>query len=323
VFLQEWPLTFFTILSQMAVGAFIILGLIQVSSRRRVGAVADKARAEAKAQALERVSDAALYAIGPLMVAGFIAAFFHLGNPMNGINVIRGVPSSPLAQEVMMGVGFAVQGFAFAATQWFHWGSSRLRFVLAIVTALWGLAFVWSMARLYMLPTIPHWDQWTTPAQLYVTTFLSGALAIGTALAWFPKLRDKPWLNKPMPANRRPADMSDTHVDYVNRLVQRSLQGIGVLSVLLLPVELFVIIFAYSRPDSVNPAAFAFPTGWFVLRLALLIIGAGLMGLFLARTKRDDINLLLTLVMTSYILVTISEVIGRFIFYGGMDRIGI
>lgn len=47
------------------------------------------------------------------------------------------------------------------------------------------------------------------------------------------------------------------------------------------------------------------------------------MGLFLARTKRDDINLLLTLAMTSYILVTISEVIGRFIFYGGMDRIGV
>lgn len=55
----------------------------------------------------------------------------------------------------------------------------------------------------------------------------------------------------------------------------------------------------------------------------LLIIGAGLMGLFLARNKREHMNLLLTLVMTSYILVTVSEVIGRFIFYGGMDRIGI
>lgn len=47
MFLQEWPLTVFTILSQMAVGAFIILGFLQVSSRRRVRAVADKDRAAA------------------------------------------------------------------------------------------------------------------------------------------------------------------------------------------------------------------------------------------------------------------------------------
>lgn len=321
MFLQEWPLTFFTILSQMAVGAFIILGFIQVTARRSVARAGDSA--EAKSQALERVSDAALYAIGPLMVAGFVAAFFHLGNPINGFNVLRGIGNSPLAQEVMMGAGFAVLGFAFAATQWFHWGSPKLRFGLAIITALWGLAFVWSMARLYMLPTIPHWNHWTTPAQFYVTTFLTGALAIGTALAWFPKLRNKAWLNKLMPANRQPADMTPEHVEHVNTLVQRALKGIGVAAVLLLPVGLFVIIFAYSRPESVNPAAFEFPTGWFVVRLVLLIIGAGLMGLFLARNKREHMNLLLTLVMTSYILVTVSEVIGRFIFYGGMDRIGI
>lgn len=222
MFLQEWPLTFFTILSQMAVGAFIILGFIQVTARRSVARAGDSAEAKAKSQALERVSDAALYAIGPLMVAGFVAAFFHLGNPINGFNVLRGIGNSPLAQEVMMGAGFAVLGFAFAATQWFHWGSPKLRFGLAIITALWGLAFVWSMARLYMLPTIPHWNHWTTPAQFYVTTFLTGALAIGTALAWFPKLRNKAWLNKLMPANRQPADMTPEHVEHVNTLVQRA-----------------------------------------------------------------------------------------------------
>src|SRR5699024_7345499 len=97
--------------------------------------------------------------------------------------------------------------------------------------------------------------------QFHVTTFLIGALAIGAALAWIPKLRDKPWLNSLMPANRRPADMHDAHVAYVNRLVQRSLQGIHVLCVPLLPIDLFVIIFAYSPPDAVNPAAFAFPAG--------------------------------------------------------------
>ena len=320
MYLQEWPLALFTILSQMAVGAFIVLGLIQSIARLRYSG---SVNTEVKKQALERVSDSALYAIGPIMVAAFFAAFFHLGNPMNGFNVLRGVGHSPLAQEVVMGAGFAVLGFAFAACQWFHWGTPSWRFVLAIITALWGLVFVWSMARLCMLPTIPHWNHWTTPAQFYVTTFLTGALAIGTALAWFPKLRDKAWLNKLMPANRQPADMTTEHIDQVNTLVYKALKGIGVMAVLLLPVELFMIIFAYIRPESVNPAVFDVPTAWFVIRLILLIVGAGLMGLFLARAKLEHMNFLLTLVMTSYILVTISEIIGRFIFYGGMDRIGI
>lgn len=117
--------------------------------------------------------------------------------------------------------------------------------------------------------------------------------------------------------------MTTEHIDQVNTLVYKALKGIGVMAVLLLPVELFMIIFAYIRPESVNPAVFEFPTAWFVIRLILLIVGAGLMGLFLARAKLEHMNFLLTLVMTSYILVTISEIIGRFIFYGGMDRIGI
>lgn len=69
-----------------------------------------------------------------------------------------------------------------------------------------------------------------------------------------------------------------------------------------------------------------------VVRLVLLVIGAGLMGMFLIKMTRSQTvnkglltrsNAVLALVTISYILVIVSEVIGRFMFYGSMDRIGI
>ena len=61
--LHEWPLTLFTVFGQMAVGAFIVLGLIQVLGRRTHSTAV-----------IDRVATPALYAIGPIMVAGFFAA---------------------------------------------------------------------------------------------------------------------------------------------------------------------------------------------------------------------------------------------------------
>ncbi|MDR7329846.1 dimethyl sulfoxide reductase anchor subunit family protein [Corynebacterium guangdongense] len=316
---HEWPLTLFTVFGQMAVGAFIVLGLIQVLGRRTHST-----------RVIDRVATPALYAIGPIMVAGFLAAFFHLGNPLHALNALRGWNSSALTQEVLAGVVFAAAGFLFALAQYFRWFSARVRTVLAVLTAVVGVVFIWTMARLYMLPTIPAWDHWTTPAQFYLTALSTGALAIGVAFASWPFLRHAGWLNRLMPAHR---DQEDVDENEVLALVATALRWIGVTVVVLLPLELVVLMFFYGRPDSVNPAEYAFPMLWFILRVALLIAGAGLMGLSLvqlaARAEDGSIQqvraqrTLLVLVTAAYLLVSLSALIGRFIFYGANDRIGI
>ena len=68
--LHELPLVTFTIIAQMCVGAFVTLGVIHV-----LGAAVPR-------RVMDRVSDPALYALGPLLVLGLAASTFHLGSPL-------------------------------------------------------------------------------------------------------------------------------------------------------------------------------------------------------------------------------------------------
>ena len=59
---QEWALILFTILSQMAVGAFWVLGVVHTYARRKAGETA-----------ADRMSDGALMVIGPVLALAFVA----------------------------------------------------------------------------------------------------------------------------------------------------------------------------------------------------------------------------------------------------------
>ncbi|WKD58812.1 dimethyl sulfoxide reductase anchor subunit family protein [Corynebacterium caspium] len=317
--LHEWPLTLFTVLAQMSVGAFITLGIIQLAGRRKFSSAV-----------VDRVADPALYAIGPIMICSFVASMFHLGNPLHAPNVLRGVGHSPLSQEIVMGMGFAALGFAFAACQYFGWLSPKLRSFLAILTAAWGVVFVYVMASLYMIITVPAWNNWTTPVSFYLTSLITGSLAIAVALTSYHWLGDKAWLNKLMPRNELHSaeEERDTAL-----LIPQALQWIGVIVMVAVPLQLVVLLVSALRND--GPAAhFEFsPVAW-VIRLVFLLVGAGLMVAYLLnqssilRPVSDAANhaaykRVLITVTSSYVLITISAILGRFIFYGGFNHVGL
>jgi len=117
--LHELPLVIFTIIAQMSVGSFVVLGLIHLFGAR------------AGRGAIDKVSDPALYAIGPILVLGLLASMTHLGTPIRAINALRHLDSSWLSREILFGLLFAAVGGAFAFSQWFKWLTPRLRQVLA------------------------------------------------------------------------------------------------------------------------------------------------------------------------------------------------
>ena len=84
---QEWALILFTILSQMAVGAFWVLGVVHFYARRKMGETA-----------ANRMSDGALLVIGPVLVLAFVASLFHLGSPLNAPRAVIGLGSSWLSR---------------------------------------------------------------------------------------------------------------------------------------------------------------------------------------------------------------------------------
>ncbi|MGM0619240.1 MAG: DmsC/YnfH family molybdoenzyme membrane anchor subunit, partial [Actinomycetota bacterium] len=87
----ELSMVVFTIFAQMSVGAFIVLGVVQLAAQVRGGRSAEE---------VDRITDPALYAVGVTLALGLIASVFHLGTPMNAINVLRSLDASWLSREI-------------------------------------------------------------------------------------------------------------------------------------------------------------------------------------------------------------------------------
>lgn len=303
---HDWPLVLFTILAQMSVGSFWVLGIVHYSAKR-----------QASVEEADRMSDYALLAIGPVLALGLLASLLHLGNPLNAYRAIFNLGSSWLSMEILSGVLFAGLGALFTLMQWRKIGSFAMRNVVALITALIGFWLVYSMARVYMLSTIPTWNIWTTPVTFFTTTLLLGSLAVGVAfVANYGHLR------------RQKSDNAPVQGD----LLRNTMRWITVAAVVLLGVE-FVVIplhYAYLATESVattEAVRLLLSQYGFVLmmRLLFVFIGAGLLAVFGYRNAFSPGReaLLGQLAYAGFALVFVSEVMGRFLFYASYANIGL
>ncbi|MCC2307916.1 dimethyl sulfoxide reductase anchor subunit family protein [Cellulomonas chengniuliangii] len=334
---HELPLVAFTILAQMSVGSFVVLGVIHLFGIRKHGH-----------GAVDKLSDPALYAIGPAMVLGLIASIFHLGSPMNALNTINHLGSSWLSREIFFGSAFACMGAVFAVVQWRRWLTPLLRQILAGATALVGLVLVYSMSMVYMLPTVPAWNHWATPVTFFTTTFLLGALAVGAALVIVYTYRQRTTATAGSTdavatetgteasggvdvATAVVVEIDDQTRASTNALLRSSLRMIAAASIVLLGIE-FVVLPTYAldlatgNANAQASAATLMTAGGAVLltRLILVFLGAGLLGFFLYRSAaRGHQRHLVYLATSAFVLVFASETIGRILFYSSFDRIGI
>ena len=303
---HEWSLVIFTILAQMSVGSFIVLGVIHFFTRRAEGE-----------EAANRLSDRALLAIGPVLVLAMLASLFHLGNPVNAPRAVTNIGSSWLSREIMFGVLFAVLGGVFAIMQWRKMASFSVRNIVAILAAVAGVALVYSMSMVYMLPTQPAWNTLATPVFFASATLLLGLFAIGAAY-----VANYAYVQRTDPGGAKE----------VRTLMSSALRWIAVAAVLVLGAEL-VAIPLYLAQLSTGPAAAIASAQMMVgdyglflaLRIVLVFIGAGVLGFFLyhnaASPGREQI--LGNLAYLAFGLVLVSEVIGRYLFYVTHVRIGV
>lgn len=305
--IRELALIAFTILSQMSVGAFVVLGIVNFYVVRKAGEV------EA-----DRMSDRALVAIGPVLVLGIIASFFHLGNPLSAPLAVLNFGTSWLSREIAFVIVFSVLGAVFAYMQWRKIGTMQVRRSLAVITAVIGLAQVISMAMVYMLPTQPYWNTVGTLVAFLSTAFLLGSLAVGVALvANYAYLR------------RKNPDCAETQCALLRDVVK----GIAVVSIVMLGVELVAsplqlsLLAATNNPAAITSVGLLYQDYGvvFALRLVLAVIGAGVFALFLYRsaTAAGRERLMGNLVYAAFAVVLVAEVMGRFLFYAAHTKIGL
>ncbi|HML20548.1 MAG TPA: dimethyl sulfoxide reductase anchor subunit [Aggregatilinea sp.] len=300
---REWALVTYTILSQMAIGSFLVLGAIHFWAQRRAG--------EAEA---DRLSDRALLAIGPVLVLGVLASLLHLGNPMNAYRAITNFGSSWLSREIFFTMAFTGVGFVFAIMQWRKIATPTIRMAVAAAAAIIGVASVYSMSHIYMLPNQPSWNTAATPLSFFATTLLLGSLAIGVALS----------VNYSYIKSRKEAA-----VDVQANLLRESLRWIAVAAIVVLGFELVVVSASLvnfgsgDAADSLVNIANDYNV-LFILRIGLVFLGAGVFAFFLYRTASvlGQERVLFALIYGAFALVLIAEVMGRYLFYASHIKIG-
>lgn len=304
--LQEWALVAFSILAQMSVGAFWVLGAVHFYAKSKAGE--DEA---------DRLSDRALVVIGPLLILALLASLLHLGNPLNAFRAVSNISTSWLSREILSGVLFAAFGGLFAVMQWRKFGSFGLRTAIAVITAVIGLFLVISMSMVYMLPTQPAWNTIATPIGFFTTALLLGSLAMGVAFA----------------ANYLYLKRQDEEGLEVQReLLRGSLRGIASTSIVLLAIQLVIAPLYIATLSTGVPAAQAsadllvneYGTA-FVIRLILSVLGAGLFTLLLYQgaTGKTKASTLANLAYVAFGIVLVAEVLGRFLFYAIQVSVGI
>jgi len=165
--LKEWPLVAFTILSQMAVGAYLLLCPLLFLSPAGTSW-------KPTARAMVLVVWGMTWGLSAI-AAGL--SFFHLHHPFRAHRVLANLRTSWLSREIFFELAFvAFVALAFGLVWTGQTTGPFLRVVMA-AAALAGILFLVSMGKLYMLGSVPPWDAAYVGASFFLTVLILGAMA--------------------------------------------------------------------------------------------------------------------------------------------------
>jgi DMSO reductase iron-sulfur subunit len=152
----HWPLVFMLVLTQLSLGAFAALWLLD---------------------SLGGGASLPVAAIASLALAGLSlgASTLHLGRPIHAWRALRGLRRSWLSREVLGLSAFAGAAGVFAGMLFFNLPP---RSGVGLVTVACGVAGVTCSARIYMVRARPAWDSGYTAAEFFSTALLLGPLFV-------------------------------------------------------------------------------------------------------------------------------------------------
>ena len=159
---HEWSLIFFTVLAQTAVGGYLLIG----------------ARALVLGHGEEKLNSykVPMFILWALMGLGFMFSTTHLGSPLRAFNAFNQLGSAWLSNEVFFGAAF----FAVGGLQWLlsvvKKGGLAIQKALMVGAMLLGVIFIYAMINVYMINTVPTWDNIYTPLSFIMTMFVGGLL---------------------------------------------------------------------------------------------------------------------------------------------------
>ena len=158
--MAELPLALFTTLAPIGAGAFIALAVAFFTTKF----------SDEQLKKIDRMTTIPVV----VLVTGFICAFFHLASPMHAFGVFAGLGASPLSNELLAGVVFAV----LAIVYWIVALAGKLgegaRKGFAAVVAVMAIVFACFTGAAYMMETIASWNTPMVPVAVLGFSLLGG-----------------------------------------------------------------------------------------------------------------------------------------------------
>ncbi len=285
---RDWSLVWFTTLAQWSVGIVLWFTLPAVL-----------------ANDLNHVFVTGLSVRNPVLLAliymgiATISSFLHLGNPVSAPKALSNLSGSWLSREILA-IGIFSVSLVFILILGWKTGHAEYSKYLILFSSFSGLALLWMMIRIYVMPTIPAWNSWYTPV-----SFVSTALSLGLL----------------------------THLTlHASGFVKTSDQIIGYFWAVLVVILLIEIISGFAHQSKLvemdtGMDELVFDSGTFhqvfLLRMAILIftcLAATVLVLKPDLLPGNDSSLWVVLLFVSVIA---QELMGRLLFYSSYFRIGV
>jgi anaerobic dimethyl sulfoxide reductase subunit C len=286
---NEWPLVFFTLLSQISTGILLAGLVVFVLMRNQIGA----GHVE-----LKRL---VVFTALVIMAIALLLSFLHLAKPQHAVFALQNVRASYLSREIFLVTLFFMLLLAAWSSLRFGFVAPRMFSYFYFAAIVAGMFMIWTMARLYMVPTVPPWNTPITLLQFFNSSLLLGAAAFllitATTKTGAPAVEWRPQVFT----------------------ILFTMIAVGVF------IHLLTIVIPLPAGES---AASGFPLpeipAWIkISRAALLLFGfiALLWWFNIPKSPIQPANQLP--LIAGVLLLILAEIAGRYIFYANYYRVGV
>lgn len=280
----EWALILYTLSIQSAVGIYVVSRVLVAGE-------------EEKASRMRF-----LWIVGGLGVAGVLASFLHLGSPMGAFLTMSNLGTSWLSREILLTLLFAGAWALTLVMEMREVGSRSLRNGVAVVGGIIGLALVFSMSMIYRSMAFPAWAHISTTVSFFATAGL-----IGTAAVFAGQCMRK----------------ADAEPKGITALL---FGGLAMLALQMMTLSSHAAYLGGAGKEAQMTAAML--SGDMVVllwaRVALVVVGAAvLMPWAWRRLSLKNGAALVPVAAVLVTLVSLGELIGRFLFYTTGVKIGL
>lgn len=283
----EWQLVLFTIFVQMSVGVLFLAGLALIF-------FPDQFLIENRSPFITMLN----YCLVLVIIAAIIA-LTHLSRPLRSIFVFSNIQRSWLSREALQGILFGVIVLFLRSRVISSPDMNLLDQIVMALGIMVGMSLIYTISRLYMLRTVPTWNNLFTPLAFYLSSILLGFLTLFTVLSSHNLI---------------------IHVGKLGNFTSLAPWIIFALVSLQMVGSLFSLNWKEKKETCTNKrVGLSRPDiRWmFVIRWVIVFLG-----LWALLMQQNNIIGSQAWILTPMLLIFTSEILGRFLFFWQSQRVG-